>query len=133
MPSDRVRRLQLEAELAADHQREDQLQYSRAVSELTSSGERSLEAISVDLLAVQAQIAELEEQRDTLLLAPPEPPRALPSSAAQPAVPEYLDTKQAAALLGVTVKGLEGLRARGKGPPFVRIGRAIRYRRDDLK
>jgi predicted DNA-binding transcriptional regulator AlpA len=40
---------------------------------------------------------------------------------------EYLDTKQAAKLLGVSRKGLESLRARGDGPPYIRIGKAIRY------
>jgi hypothetical protein len=42
-------------------------------------------------------------------------------------LPEYLTTKEAAALLGVSPKGLEAMRARGDGPPFTRIGRRVRY------
>jgi predicted DNA-binding transcriptional regulator AlpA len=45
---------------------------------------------------------------------------------------EYLNTKDAAALLGISRKGLEGLRARGAGPPYIRIGSAVRYRTADL-
>lgn len=49
-----------------------------------------------------------------------------------PAEPEYLTTAQAATLLGVSVKHLETLRVRGGGPPFERLGRAIRYPRAAL-
>lgn len=60
--------------------------------------------------------------------APPTPVRAeVPASAA-----EYLTTRQAAELLGLSVKGLEQMRAAGRGPKFVRIGHRIRYRRADL-
>jgi hypothetical protein len=45
---------------------------------------------------------------------------------------EYVSTRQAAALLGVSVKGLEQMRAQGRGPKFTRVGKAIRYRRSDL-
>jgi excisionase family DNA binding protein len=45
----------------------------------------------------------------------------------------YLDTRQAADLLGCSRKGLEATRARGEGPPYVRIGRRVRYRREDLE
>jgi excisionase family DNA binding protein len=55
----------------------------------------------------------------------------LPAAAAP--APEYLTTVEAAALLGVSVEGLEALRARGEAPPFVRAGHAVRYRRDDLR
>lgn len=48
-------------------------------------------------------------------------------AAAAPAAPEYLTTRQAAALLGVSAKGLEAMRARGEGPPFIRVGRKVRY------
>lgn len=49
-----------------------------------------------------------------------------------PSAQSYLTTKEAAERLGVTVKSLESLRARGKGPPFVRIGKSVRYRLEDL-
>jgi excisionase family DNA binding protein len=56
--------------------------------------------------------------------APSAPPMAPPST---PTTPEYLTTKEAAALLGVTAKGLEAMRARGEGPAFIRVGRRVRY------
>ena len=46
---------------------------------------------------------------------------------------EYLTTAEAAELLGTTKRALEALRARGNGPPFVRLGRSVRYRRSDLE
>jgi excisionase family DNA binding protein len=55
--------------------------------------------------------------------APPEAPSGSPA---------YATTAEAAALLGVTKNHLEALRARGEGPPFVRVGRAVRYPRSSL-
>ena len=46
---------------------------------------------------------------------------------------ELLVTAQAARLLDISPRTLEGFRCRGGGPPFIRISsRAIRYRRGDL-
>lgn len=39
----------------------------------------------------------------------------------------------AAALLHLSVRTLQSWRGRGTGPSFVRMGRAIRYRRSDLE
>lgn len=39
-----------------------------------------------------------------------------------------LDTRAAAEFLGVSPRTLEGLRVRGGGVPFVKIGGAVRYR-----
>jgi predicted DNA-binding transcriptional regulator AlpA len=40
----------------------------------------------------------------------------------------YLDPRQAAAYIGVTVRGLEAWRNKGGGPEFLRIGaRLVRY------
>jgi hypothetical protein len=39
---------------------------------------------------------------------------------------------QAADLLTLSVRTLQAWRARGFGPPYVRAGRAVRYRRRDL-
>lgn len=51
-------------------------------------------------------------------------------------IPQDLDAllteHQAAAFLSVTVRGLQGWRVRGGGPPIVRLGRLVRYRRRDL-
>ncbi len=43
-----------------------------------------------------------------------------------------LSTAEAAAVLGVPHRTLEGWRLRGTGPRFVRMPRAVRYRRSDL-
>jgi hypothetical protein len=39
---------------------------------------------------------------------------------------------QAAILLGVSVRTLQAWRVRGGGPPYVKIGRAVRYQRRAL-
>jgi hypothetical protein len=47
---------------------------------------------------------------------------------------QLVSTAVAADLLGLTVRGLEGMRMRRTGPPFVRIsGRCIRYSLGDLE
>ncbi len=43
-----------------------------------------------------------------------------------------LRTEQAALILDVTKSTLESWRCRGGGPPFVRYGREVRYREEDL-
>ncbi len=48
-------------------------------------------------------------------------------------VSEYLDTTQAAALLGFTRRVLEHGRSRGGGPPFCRVDRHVRYTVVDLR
>ncbi len=48
-------------------------------------------------------------------------------------VPEYLNTRQAAAYLGVSRQFLEIARHRGAGgPEYVKLARLVRYRRLDL-
>ena len=44
----------------------------------------------------------------------------------------YLTTKQAAHYLGFTDRSLHAMRRKGRGPRFVRLGRAIRYHIRDL-
>jgi hypothetical protein len=52
--------------------------------------------------------------------------------------PELLDEHEVAAIIRMSVAYLRADRSRGHvggatpGPPFLRIGRTIRYRRDDL-
>ncbi len=41
--------------------------------------------------------------------------------------------QEAGAILRVTVKTLQGWRYRGGGPPFVKVGRCVRYRLEDLQ
>ena len=47
--------------------------------------------------------------------------------------PVMMTTEQAAAFLGLAKGTLHTYRSRGKGPPFHRIGGAIRYQRSDLE
>ena len=43
-----------------------------------------------------------------------------------------LPTEHAAAYLGLSPKTLETLRTRGGGPPFLKLGRRVVYRKTDL-
>jgi excisionase family DNA binding protein len=45
---------------------------------------------------------------------------------------EHLTTEQAAEYLGVSESWLAGSRVRGDGPPFYKLGRAVRYIRATL-
>jgi len=44
----------------------------------------------------------------------------------------YLDTRQAAELTGISKLTLERWRVDGCGPPYVKLGRLVKYRRVDL-
>ena len=46
--------------------------------------------------------------------------------------PRYLDTRQAAAYLGLSSRMLRTMRAEGEGPPYARAGRRVIYDRLDL-
>lgn len=48
-------------------------------------------------------------------------------------VDEYLTTAQAAGELGLAPKTLRNWRTRGGGPPAVKMGAAVRYRRSALE
>ena len=41
-------------------------------------------------------------------------------------------TNQAAGYIGLTKSTLEAWRCRGSGPVFVKMGKAVRYRKEDL-
>ena len=45
---------------------------------------------------------------------------------------EFLNTKEAAAVLGMSTQWLEIGRCKGYGPPFTKIGRSVRYLRSVL-
>ena len=45
---------------------------------------------------------------------------------------EALDTHEAAKRTGLASATLRKLRLTGEGPPFMKLGRAVRYRREDL-
>ena len=47
--------------------------------------------------------------------------------------PELLRTASAAAVAGLSASTLNKLRCTGGGPAFLKLGRAVRYKRDDLE
>lgn len=47
--------------------------------------------------------------------------------------PRLLETVHAADELGLSPRTLEGWRRRGEGPPFLRIGRRVKYRIEDIE
>ena len=46
---------------------------------------------------------------------------------------EWLDERQAARLLAFSPKTLERFRAEGTGPAYCRVGRYVRYSREDVR
>jgi len=44
-----------------------------------------------------------------------------------------LDESTVSPILGVQVKTLQAWRCRGGGPPFIRVGRLVRYRPADIE
>lgn len=92
---------------------------------------RRIAEVCSELVALAARQAALTAELAAALLTAAPPPPA--STTAEPSdAPAYLTTAEAAALLGVSVRTLESLRAAGTGPRFVRVGRAVRYPREAL-
>ena len=58
---------------------------------------------------------------------------AVAEAAEAATAPAYLDTQAAARYLGLSTASLEGWRSERRGPPFTKVGRAVRYRRTDLE
>lgn len=58
--------------------------------------------------------------------------KGLPPATGLPPAGELLNTAQAAERVCLSARTLERLRAAGKGPKYLRIGRWIRYRAEDL-
>lgn len=48
------------------------------------------------------------------------------------AVSEFLDEKGLCALLSISSVTTTKWRAKAKGPPFIKVGRLVRYRRSDV-
>ena len=46
---------------------------------------------------------------------------------------DFLNTRQAAELIGLKANTLEIWRLRGTGPKYIKFGRAVRYRLTDLE
>ena len=47
-------------------------------------------------------------------------------------LPDLVSRKQLAQYLGMTEPALSMMASRGSGPPYLRLGRSIRYRRADV-
>lgn len=47
-------------------------------------------------------------------------------------IPEYMNTRQAAAYLGLSTQFLEISRCRGGGPRYCKLAQAVRYCKSDL-
>ena len=47
-------------------------------------------------------------------------------------LPEYLNTRQAAAYTGMSRQWFDIARMKGDGPPFIKVGRAVRYHKPTL-
>jgi excisionase family DNA binding protein len=123
----RAQLARLEADLAAA-----QLRRERLAFELDIGDHPDPAALEVKLLRAVAAVAELEAQRDALAApaaALPPAPAANDTTPGALAAATFLTTAEAAALLGVSVKTLEALRAREQGPPFKKVGRRVRYER----
>jgi predicted DNA-binding transcriptional regulator AlpA len=62
------------------------------------------------------------------------PPTALEENSAAPTASVYLTTPEAAEYLRLSKQFLEGARYRadGSGPPYIKLERAVRYRRSAL-
>lgn len=48
-------------------------------------------------------------------------------------LPELLNEKDAARAAGLSVRTLQAMRVSGRGPCFVKLGRAVRYSTDALR
>lgn len=124
-PSNRVLLARLDAELAEARVREGYFN-DHLFAATTSGAARSPEEYEAELANVHALILELEERRETLLAAPGGPALAAPPPTPTNA-PEYVSTAEAATILGISRRTLEGLRAKGQGPECVRIGKRVLY------
>lgn len=54
------------------------------------------------------------------------------NDAPQSQIAPLLDERDVAVILGVTRHALQAWRVRGGGPPFIKVGRCIRYRESDI-
>ena len=84
---------------------------------------------------VLADLAALASRQSALTAELAEALRAAPAPALLPVsegAPEYLTTAEAAGELGVSERHLKALRAEGRGPAFLRVGRSVRYPRATL-
>ena len=50
-----------------------------------------------------------------------------------PVAPEYLTAFQVAQMTGFSPKGLEGMRAKRLGPPYMKVGNSVRYRAAEVR
>lgn len=91
---------------------------------------RPAHVIAADLAANSRRRCELETELAQALLAAG---TGAPPAGPAPALAEYLTARETAELLGVSLRTLASLRARDDGPIAHRIGRAVRYRREEIE
>lgn len=117
------------------------------VARLAALADELVELPPEQIAAALGELARLEALlKARLLRESAAPARSEPPAeadrvlAANPAAPVrsqeaggLLTQREGAAFLGVSPRTLEGWRVRGGGPRFVRLGRAVRYRRADLE
>lgn len=88
----------------------------------TPDGVRSLESFLGSLFELASRLG--------TEIRVPAPPQAPVTWSSQPGL---LDTNRAAAKLGMSKQTLANWRLRGNGPPFFKIGNAVRYRPEDME
>jgi|ERR1044071_657531 hypothetical protein len=87
-------------------------------------------AIAQELAETAALLARAAERLSRVAQRLAEKPA--PIAPQQVAGEVYLTTKEAAEALKMSCKGLERMRAEKLGPPYLRIGKAVRYPRSRL-
>ena len=55
------------------------------------------------------------------------------ASSTTPVTPEYLTAAQVSQITGFSQKALEAFRSKRTGPPYLKIGKSVRYRTDDIR
>jgi len=73
-----------------------------------------------------------DNQTNRHSILPTEPQDINSNSPDSSSIPDYLNTQQAAEYLQVSTQWLEIKRVKGAGPPFYKIGRLVRYSKEDL-
>lgn len=58
--------------------------------------------------------------------------RVLKAGGPPPVEPEYMTDRQVAACVGMSPQTFRQMRCDGEGPPFITVGRAVRYRWSDV-
>jgi hypothetical protein len=88
--------------------------------------EQAMEALTFEIRKLREAV---ERQTELLRVQRAEPGQQKTTQTAQP---EWMNERAAARLIGVSVNCLRKWRLFNQGPPFRKLGRMVRYGRDDL-